>query len=155
MIHSIRLSHVELLELSQLADFFWQRRELVGADLKARDTSQTEIDEPRVPHVEPLEIGQQTKLGRKRSELVVEDLKQHGFRSDHDPIASTISHRASRAWSGARFRSAASKACCRRGRASLSSSCGTTRTAPPSYPCYKAGDKKGVRAKRRANHRLT
>jgi hypothetical protein len=30
---------MELLELSQLADFCWQRRELVVADLNARDES--------------------------------------------------------------------------------------------------------------------
>jgi hypothetical protein len=75
MIQSIRLSHVEPLELCELAHFCCQRRELVVADLNARDTSQTKIDEPRVPHVEHPEIAQQTELGRKRLELVVEDLK--------------------------------------------------------------------------------
>jgi hypothetical protein len=76
MIHSIRISHRELLELSQLADFSWERRQLVVADLKARDAWSVKIHLPRVPHVEPLEIGQQTELGRKRLELIAADLKQ-------------------------------------------------------------------------------
>jgi hypothetical protein len=97
MIHSIRLSYVELLELCQLADFCWQGRELVAGDLNARDTGQIKIDEPRVPHEEPIEIGQHTELGRKRRELVAVDLKQHGFWSDHDLIASKIAPRAARA----------------------------------------------------------
>ncbi len=66
---------MEQLELSQLADFCWQRSELVVVDLKARDMSEIKIDEPRLPHVEPLQFGQQTELRRKRRELVVGDLK--------------------------------------------------------------------------------
>jgi hypothetical protein len=81
-IHSIRISHQERLELSQLADFCWQRRELVVADLKARDGGQIKTHLPRVPHVETLQIGQQTELGRKRRELVVEDLKTTCLWSD-------------------------------------------------------------------------
>jgi hypothetical protein len=66
---------MEPLELSQLADFFWQRRELVVVDLEARDAgSDHDPLLPRLPHVEPLEIGQQTELGRKRRELVALDL---------------------------------------------------------------------------------
>jgi hypothetical protein len=75
MIHSIRLSYVKHLELSQLTDFCWQRRELVVGGLKACDTSQIKIDEPRVPHVELLQIAQQTEFRRKRLELVAVDLK--------------------------------------------------------------------------------
>ena len=86
-IQSIRISHVELLDLSQLADFCRQRRELVVGGLKACDTSQIKIDEPRVPHEEPLKIGQQTELGRKRPELVVGDLNTSGVWSGDDYIA--------------------------------------------------------------------
>jgi hypothetical protein len=70
-----RGSYVEPLELCELADFRWQRSELVEADLKARDTSQINIvDEPRVPHVENLQIGQQKEFRRKRRDLVFVDL---------------------------------------------------------------------------------
>jgi len=70
------LSHVEPLELCQFADFCWQRRELIAADLKAGEGQiQIAIHLPRVPHVEHLETGKQTKLGRKRRELVDADLK--------------------------------------------------------------------------------
>jgi hypothetical protein len=74
-IHSIRFSHVEMLEQCQLADFRWQRRELIAADLKARDGGEIKIRLPRLPHVERLEIGQQTELRRKRRKLVAVDLK--------------------------------------------------------------------------------
>jgi hypothetical protein len=89
-IHSIRISHVERLEPCQLADFRWQRRELVVADLKARHGGQIKIHLPRVPHVETLQIGQQTELGRKRRELVVEDLKNNVPVVRSRQIASTI-----------------------------------------------------------------
>jgi hypothetical protein len=59
---------------------------------------QITIESLRQSHGKLLEIGQQTELGRKRLELVAVDLKQNGFWSDHDPIASTIAQRASRAW---------------------------------------------------------
>jgi len=74
-IRSIQISHVERLELGQLADFRWQRRELVVGDLEARDMGQIKIHLPRMPHVDNLQIGQQTKLGRKRRELVAVDLR--------------------------------------------------------------------------------
>jgi hypothetical protein len=74
-LHSIRISHREPLEPCQLADFRWQRRELVGADLTAREGGQIKIHLPRLPYGELLEIGQQTELRRKRRELVVGDLK--------------------------------------------------------------------------------
>jgi hypothetical protein len=45
--HSIRMSHVEPLELCQFADFCWQRRELIAADLKAGDVgSNSNCDPP-------------------------------------------------------------------------------------------------------------
>jgi hypothetical protein len=75
MIQSIRISYSEPLELCQLADFRWQRRELVVFGLKRRDMGQIMIQLARVPHVEPLQIGQQKELGRKRRELVVGGLK--------------------------------------------------------------------------------
>jgi hypothetical protein len=65
------------------------------AGLKARDESDPRLMSIEcLPHVETLQIGQQTELGRKRLELVSVDLKQRGFWSNHDPIASTITHRA-------------------------------------------------------------
>jgi hypothetical protein len=92
-IQSIRISHVELLDLSQLADFCWQGRELVVGGLKACDTSQIKIQLPRMPHEEYLQIGQQAELGRKRRELVAPDLKTTRLLvRDHDPIASTVVH---------------------------------------------------------------
>jgi hypothetical protein len=97
--HSIRVSHVELLELCQLADFSWQRRELVVGELKARDTGQIMIHLPLVPHVEFLQIGQQTELGRKRCELVAVDLEQ--TITIQSLPATTIAHRAARALPGA------------------------------------------------------
>jgi hypothetical protein len=84
------ISHVEPLELCQLADFRWQRRELVVGDLEAREGGQIKIHPLRSPHVETLQIGQQTELGRKRRELVADDLKTTCLWSDHDPIASTV-----------------------------------------------------------------
>ena len=75
MIRSIRISHSEPLELWQMADFCRERRELVVADLKARDAGQIKVHLPRVSHKETLQIGQQTELGRKRRELVAVDLK--------------------------------------------------------------------------------
>jgi hypothetical protein len=73
-----RISHVEVLELRQLADFCWQRREQVFVDLKAkaRDAgSDCDMSATSVPHFETLQIGQQTELRRKRPELVRGDLK--------------------------------------------------------------------------------
>jgi len=74
-IHSIRIRYCEPLEPCQLADFRWQRRELIVAGLKARDDNQIMILLPQEPHFELLQTGQQTELGRKRRELVAGDLK--------------------------------------------------------------------------------
>jgi hypothetical protein len=74
-IHSVRISYSEPHELSQLADFCWERREPVLVDLRAR--GQLKIQLHLVPHVELLQIGQQTELGRKRRELVAPDLKNN------------------------------------------------------------------------------
>jgi hypothetical protein len=70
-------SHVELLEPRQLADFRWQRFELVAVSLLgARDIGEKlTIQLSRVPHYDFLEIAQQTELGRKRLELIAANLE--------------------------------------------------------------------------------
>jgi hypothetical protein len=79
-IQSTRISYAELLELFQLADFSWQRRELIHADLKNASQVNVTIILPRLlSHFENPQFAQQTELGRKRRELVVPDLKQRDF----------------------------------------------------------------------------
>ncbi len=89
-----RESHIELLERCQLADFCWQRRELVVVDLKTRKcVVRSAIYLPQMPHDEMLEIGQQTERGRKRRELIATDLQPNRrLVRSHSNRSSTRSH---------------------------------------------------------------
>jgi hypothetical protein len=70
-IHLERVSHMKPLEIGQMANFLWQRRELVAVSLKTKNTRVRHSQKPGLPHVEHLETDQQTE----RRELVVVDLK--------------------------------------------------------------------------------
>jgi hypothetical protein len=132
------LSHGENLELCQLADFCWQRRELIPADLKGRVVvrSRSSCHECRTSILLRL-VSRPSSGGRDVSWLLKTWKPRACVRSRQ--IASTIAHRDIRASSCTQFHSEASKACSWRERvASNSFPCETTRAAPPSNPCLSA-----------------
>jgi hypothetical protein len=76
-IQSLRLSHVECLEVRALADVRRKLRQLVHPDLKHVTWGQITIQSLRLSHVERLEVRALADVRRKLRELVVADLKKN------------------------------------------------------------------------------